>query len=91
MVAGELDMHTAPVLDAALEQVSAEKRVLVDLASLQFMDSSGLKVLIAHRSRRLDSGGSLHICEPSSAVRKVVEITGLSEYLFDGSAEFGAR
>ena len=89
-VCGELDMHTAPLLGAALEQVGADQRVLVDLASLHFMDSSGLKVLLADRARRLAGGGSLYICDPSAPVRRVVEMTGLGEFLFDGSVESAA-
>ena len=90
-VRGELDMHTAPRLDAALEELGADQRVLLDLASLQFIDSSGLRVVLTDRARRVASCGSIHICDASSPVRQVVEMAGLRELLFVRSVVVAAE
>jgi anti-sigma B factor antagonist len=49
-VAGELDVATAPLLEAKLAEAEAAgaRRLLVDLEQLEFIDSSGLHVLLAH-------------------------------------------
>ena len=45
-VAGEIDAHTCPDLAAALEPLPGSGNVQIDMAGVQFMDSSGLRVLI---------------------------------------------
>lgn len=48
---GEIDIATASMLSSALEQLgTGERRVIVDLSEVTFVDSSGLGVLIAARS-----------------------------------------
>src|SRR5205807_699327 len=55
MPAGELDIHTAPDLTAALERCTDEHRVvIVDVSDLTFVDSTGLKVLVSARNRARD-------------------------------------
>jgi len=79
---GELDPHTAPTLQAALERTLAEKpsSVLLDLTALRFIDSSGLRVLIdAHRT--LSEGGSeLVVRNPSTTAQRLFEITRLDDH-----------
>ena len=80
-VRGELDLSTAPELEGPLEQAldSGEGSVLIDLASCEFIDSTGI-ALIVRAWQRLDSnedGRSLVICSHNDQVRRVLEITGL--------------
>jgi anti-anti-sigma factor len=81
-VRGELDLSTAPELEGPLEQAldsSDGSSVLVDLASCEFIDSTGI-ALIVRAWQRLDSDGdgrSLVICSDNDQVRRVLEITGL--------------
>ena len=82
-VDGDIDMDSAPELGVALEGVTADRHVVLDLGSVDFMDSSGLKVLIAQTIRRGEAGGSLYVRNPSRAVRRVVEVTGLSQFFFE--------
>jgi anti-anti-sigma factor len=82
VVAGELDLATAPLLNDALG--SSSQPVLVDLTPLAFIDSSGLNVLIANSAalaRNQDSGKAVLIVPPG-AVRRVFELTALDE-VFD--------
>jgi anti-sigma B factor antagonist len=80
---GEVDADSMRVLEAPLEEVSLERTVLVDMSGVRFMDSSGLKVILAQRMRMIESGGSIHICNPSPAVRRLVEVTGLNHVLYE--------
>ena len=85
-VEGEIDIASAPSLRCALEQLCADRHVLVDVANVSFMDSSGLSVFVVQLMSRREAGGSLHIRNSSVGVRRVLEIAGLSELLeADGS------
>ncbi|HWC48918.1 MAG TPA: STAS domain-containing protein [Solirubrobacterales bacterium] len=80
-VRGELDLSTAPELEGPLEQAldSGEGSVLIDLSSCEFIDSTGI-ALIVRAWQRLDSGEDgrgLVICSHNDQVRRVLEITGL--------------
>lgn len=80
-VRGELDLSTAPDLEGPLDQVleSDSGSVLIDLTSCEFIDSTGI-ALIVRAWQRLDSGENgraLVICCQNDQVRRVLEITGL--------------
>ena len=71
-------MATAPKLARCLEN-DPRVRVL-DMAQVTFIDSSGLKVLvIANRSR--DASDRITLRPVSRAVRRVLEIAGMTEWL----------
>jgi anti-anti-sigma factor len=80
-VFGELDLSTAPELEGPLQQALAggEGSVLIDLSRCEFIDSTGI-ALIVRAWQQLDSSGngrSLVICSQNEQVRRVLEITGL--------------
>jgi len=80
-VRGELDLSTAPELEGPLEQAldGGEGSVLIDLSSCEFIDSTGI-ALIVRAWQRLDGDGdgrALVICTGNDQVRRVLEITGL--------------
>jgi len=76
---GEIDVHTAPLLAAAID--AAGNDVRLDLSQIEFVDSSGLRVLIDAHQRIAQAGGQLTITEPSDAVRRLFEISGVDDYL----------
>ena len=82
-VDGEIDVESSPALGVALDGVEADRHVVLDLGGVEFMDSSGLKVLIGQTVRRGEAGGSLYVRNPSDAVRRIVEITGLDQFFFE--------
>lgn len=51
--------------------------VVVDLAGLTFIDSSGLGAILTARRKVMQDGGNLVVCRPTPAVLRVLEITGL--------------
>lgn len=80
-VRGELDLSTAPDLEGPLEQAleSGEGSVLIDLTECEFIDSTGI-ALIVRAWQRLDGGEdarNLVLCSQNEQVRRVLEITGL--------------
>ena len=77
---GELDLATAPELEQLVnERIDAGDEVVVDLRPLEFMDSSGIRVLVAAHARAGRVGTTLVIVRPptGSAVAKIVEVSGL--------------
>jgi anti-anti-sigma factor len=78
---GELDVHTAPSLAAALEQASASgaTTIVVDASALRFCDSSGIQVLVVARERAVEAGGSVTIEGIHGPVERVLAVTGLLE------------
>jgi anti-anti-sigma factor len=80
-VRGELDLSTAPDLERPLEEAleSGEGSLLIDLSECEFIDSTGI-ALIVRAWQRLDSGENgraLVICSYNNQVLRVLEITGL--------------
>lgn len=79
-VCGELDLITAPRLDKQLVSLADEGvlNVTVDLADVDFIDSSGLLALVTGLERLREQGGDLGLHSPRPRTRKVLEITGLT-------------
>jgi len=80
---GEVDLFTAPALDAELTRVVAAgaSTVVVDLTGVDFLDSTGLSVLVKALKRVRESDGSLSVVVASERVAKVFRITGLDQIL----------
>lgn len=81
---GEIDVHTAPSLAAAIDAAGPDVRL--DLSGVEFVDSSGLRVLIDSHQRLADAGGGLRIVALSEPVRRLLEISGVTDYLGISSA-----
>ena len=77
---GELDVATGGDASAALAGLSQDGHsVLVDLSGLQFVDSSGVKMLVAAARAVEASGGSFVVCSPGEAVARVIAILHLAD------------
>jgi anti-sigma B factor antagonist len=78
-VSGELDLYTAPRLEAELSRSTAEGRraVVVDLAAATFIDSTVLGVLLAAQGRAHKAGGTLTLVSDDPRILRVFELTGL--------------
>jgi anti-anti-sigma factor len=78
-VRGELDLATCEVLSAELEraQASEAKRIVLDLGSLNFIDSVGIQVLLKAQRRTANDGSRLQLFPVSGQVHDVFELTGL--------------
>ena len=91
-VTGEVDIQTSPILDGHLQQVFGEGHasLVVDLSQVTFLDSTGLSVLIDALKRCQGAGGRLRLDSPQPHVRRVFEVTGLSD-VFDVDDPGGRR
>jgi anti-anti-sigma factor len=80
-VRGELDLGTAPDLEGPLEEaVGSEEPLLIDLSECEFIDSTGI-AMIVRAWQRLANGDAASeqvvICSGSEQVRRMLGVTGL--------------
>jgi anti-sigma B factor antagonist len=83
VVEGDLDIATAPLLDEQLAAAEAKDiaALVVDLDRVEFMDSSGLHVLLRHVAYSSQNGNRLRLTNGSAQVQRLFEISGMSEHL----------
>jgi anti-sigma B factor antagonist len=77
---GELDLVDAADVAAALVTVTAlEPEIIMDLAALEFIDSSGVAALVRGRAHARHAGGDLLLAAPREPVLRVLAITRLTD------------
>ncbi len=78
-ITGDLDCYTAPQLRSALLALVEDgtRHVTLDVGGTQFMDSTGLSVLVGGLKRFREQGGNMVLKAPTAASMKLFEITGL--------------
>jgi anti-anti-sigma factor len=83
VVRGELDLATSPELEAQLRKVwdSGNEQLVIDLRELEFMDSTGLSIIVKAHQRLSDEGRQLSIVRGSQQVQRLLDLTGVSERL----------
>jgi anti-anti-sigma factor len=80
---GELDIATTPRAETELRRLEGENVgvIVLDLRGLTFMDSTGLRLLVAADARAREAGHRLAIVRGPGPVHRVLEITGLHNRL----------
>jgi anti-sigma B factor antagonist len=76
---GEIDLYTAPEFKERMVELieDGKKRIVVDLSSATFIDSTTLGVLVGGVKRLRPAGGSLALVCTDQNITKIFEITGL--------------
>ncbi|MEZ4714220.1 MAG: STAS domain-containing protein [Caldilineaceae bacterium] len=94
-LSGRVDITNSRALKHKLTQISGQHptNVVVNLANVSFMDSSGLAVLVQSMRRCREYGGDLLLCNPQKPVRMIFELTRLDKaiQIFDTEREAVAR
>jgi anti-sigma B factor antagonist len=83
-VSGELDQATAPELSRPLMDAadSDDPSILLDFSDCEFIDSTGLALLVEARRRVLDSNGRMFgLCCANAQVRRLLDVTGIDRGL----------
>ena len=80
-VRGEVDVYTAPKLREKIVELVAQGRyrIIVDLEAVDFLDSTGLGVLVGGLKRVRSHDGDLALVCTHQRILKVFEITGLTK------------
>jgi anti-sigma B factor antagonist len=74
---GVLDVHTAPVLQQAIDEAPPTEPLVLDMAGLEFVDSSGLRVLVAAHNARSSDDAPLRLRNVDGEPARLLQITGL--------------
>jgi anti-anti-sigma factor len=79
-VGGEIDVHTCNELEEAVRKAygSGGANVVLDVAGVGFIDSSGLRSLITLQQEAATTDGTLTLRAPSRPVMRLLEVTGLT-------------
>jgi anti-anti-sigma factor len=78
-VIGELDLAVADRLSAVLDRAAGDApQILISLDKCEFIDSTGIAVVVRAHREAGERGGRLAVYGPSAQVRRVLEVTGLT-------------
>lgn len=91
-VGGEIDVYTAPRLRDRISEVVAggQYQLLIDLQEVDFLDSTGLGVLVGALKKTRAHGGSLELICANERLLKIFKITGLAKvFTIHASVEDG--
>ena len=83
-VGGEIDHHSAVSVRTGIDQkIAAERpaRVLLELSAVDFMDSSGLGLIMGRFALVKQYGGTLAVLDPSPAVVKIMKLAGMGRMI----------
>jgi anti-sigma B factor antagonist len=82
-VEGEIDIATSPRLIASLNDAVTDSAagVVVDLTAVEFMDSTGLALLVRAQRRMRKRGRGFAVVCPDGPVRRIFEITDMARTL----------
>jgi anti-sigma B factor antagonist len=87
MLSGELDVASAQLLDAMLDDACSEgaRELVLDLGGIEFMDSEGLNAILRGKARCEERGCRYSVTPAQRPAQRVMDATGVSARLF-GSA-----
>jgi anti-anti-sigma factor len=80
-VIGELDLASGPQLESELDRIvpAETTQVVVDLRELEFMDSTGLSIIVRAHQRLAEAGCELSLVKGSTQVQRLLDLTGVAE------------
>ncbi len=81
VLSGEIDASTCIILDDWLDQYDNVGPLVLDMSEVSFIDSSGLRVLVAQQQKSAEHGNAFEVVEASRTALRLFEITGLAEVL----------
>lgn len=78
---GEVDLHTASGLQTPLDEAVADRapRIVADLSGVDFMDSTGLSVIVATIAAAREYGGEVRVVTGSQKIAKLFTLTGVDK------------
>ena len=90
---GEIDHHNAMSLRRELDDMimrERPRRLLVDLAAVEFMDSAGLGLLMGRLRLMREIGGTMALLRPHARIIKILRLAGMERFMeIDGITRKG--
>lgn len=84
VLSGELDEYSATEVRLVLDELFDKdgfNQVIVDLSELEFMDSTGIGVMLGRYKKLKGKNVPIFICNPSAHAEKIFKMTGLYEIM----------
>jgi stage II sporulation protein AA (anti-sigma F factor antagonist) len=84
MLSGELDEHTSNYTKNCLEEIfnsNKFNKVVLDFAELEFMDSTGIGVLLGRYKKLNKNNKRIFISNPSNTIEKIFKMSGIYEIM----------
>jgi len=80
-ISGRIDTHSVQRLrqQLTLATSGSDKNIVIDLAGVDFIDSSGLATIVQAMKQCRTGAGDLRLCKPTQSVRMVLELTRLDK------------
>ena len=81
---GEIDHHTAAVVRVSIDELirsRAPRVLLLDMSAVDFMDSSGLGLIMGRLSLMQSIGGEMMVLDPSPATEKIMGLAGMERMI----------
>lgn len=81
-VRGEVDLHTAPKVESAIERAAEDgtSTVIVDMSGIAFMDSTALSTFMRAKDALAERNVAFRLVTPSKAVERILGVTGFRDY-----------
>lgn len=81
-LSGEIDLATAPIVEDELRRAEqAEDLIVLNLEAVEFIDSTGIRTVIAAHQRLRGRGASLRIVNVPEQVQKLFKLVGIFDHL----------
>ena len=79
-VSGELDLASSPSLEAELERILGTdfEQLVLDLRGLEFMDSTGLSIIVKAHQQLTQDGRTLYLVRGPQQVQRLLDLTGVA-------------
>jgi anti-sigma B factor antagonist len=78
---GELDLASSAALEDVLKRNSEAQNLILDLRELEFIDSTGLSVLVKAHQAAQEQGRQFGLVQGGAQVQRLLTLTGLAERL----------
>lgn len=81
---GEIDHHGAVKMRTEIDKLIAEKKpntLILDLEEIDFMDSSGLGLIMGRYKKMSEIGGELILRNPKPSILKICRLAGLGRFI----------
>ncbi len=79
-ITGDVDHHSATGLREEIDRLLEEKKpdaLILDLGGTDFMDSSGLGLILGRKRKTEEMGIGLKLLNPTEACRKILRLAGM--------------
>ncbi len=81
---GEIDHHSAVALRTSIDDMIRSKRpaeLLIDMSAVDFMDSSGLGLIMGRYSVMQEIGGEIFVCDPNPSTERIMNLAGMERII----------